>query len=270
MVDQAALDGWRNEVDERSVEFILAWASARFRKLTMATAFGPEGCVLIDLVGRLRLPIEVFTLDTQVFFPQTYDLWRRIEETYGLHIRGVQPNAEELAEAHEMWRVDPHRCCALRKLQPLRRTLAGKDAWITAIRSDQTPDRADAKVVEWDERFGLIKINPLLGWTHDEVWAYLRRHDVPVNPLHAQGFASIGCQPCTSPVATGEDLRAGRWRGVEKTECGLHLRRGAPPLRRAPVVAGAQAGLEVGSHRNQESGDVGHGSSKEVRHAGAH
>jgi phosphoadenylyl-sulfate reductase (thioredoxin) len=220
----------------------LAWAAERFApRVAFATGFGPEGCLIVDLIARHRLAIEVFTLDTGLLFPETYALWRRLEERYGLTIRAVRPalTVAEQAAAHgdRLWQRDPDRCCALRKVEPLGQTLAGLDAWVTAIRREQTPERAGAQVVEWDERFGLVKVNPLVTWTHQDVWSYLRAHDVPVNPLHDRGYPSIGCEPCTSPVRPGENPRAGRWRGRAKTECGLHERshaRGqALPLRLA-------------------------------------
>lgn len=205
----------------------LVWAAERFApRLGFATGFGAEGCVLIDLVGRHRLPIDIFTLDTGVLFPETYALWRRLEHKYHLTIRSVQPVATlaEQAAAHgdALWEREPDRCCRLRKVEPLAREAAKLDAWVTAIRRDQTPERATAQVVERDAKFGLVKINPLVGWTTRDVWAYLLEHGVPYNPLHDLGYPSIGCQPCTSPVADGEDPRAGRWRGSAKTECGLH------------------------------------------------
>ncbi|HEY7516599.1 MAG TPA: phosphoadenylyl-sulfate reductase, partial [Vicinamibacteria bacterium] len=135
-----------------------------------------------------------------------------------------------------LWERDPDRCCALRKVEPLGRALAGLDAWVTAIRRDQTDDRATAGLVERDPRFGLFKVNPIVGWSSEEVWRYARAHDVPVNPLHGQGYPSIGCWPCTGRVLPGEDPRSGRWRGRGKTECGLHARRagaaGVTDLRR--------------------------------------
>ena len=206
---------------------ILQWASERHGdRLTFATGFGAEGCVLIDLIGRHRLPIDMFTLDTGLLFPETYDLWRRLEARYGLTIRPVTPDqtVEEQAADHgpELWTEAPDRCCTLRKVSPLAGELAGFDAWITAIRRDQTATRAGAATVERDSRFGLIKVNPLVRWAKSDVWAHLQRHDVPYNPLHDQGYPSIGCQPCTARVAAGEDDRAGRWRGNAKTECGLH------------------------------------------------
>jgi phosphoadenylyl-sulfate reductase (thioredoxin) len=215
----AALEG------EPALE-ILRWASQHVPRITFATGFGAEGCAIIDMIARARLPIDLFTLDTGVLFPETYALWRSLEETYGITIRAVRPeqtiDAQSVAHGPALWEREPNRCCELRKIKPLRAALAGFDGWITAIRRDQTADRAHAKIVEHDRKFGLLKVNPLVAWTHDDVWGYLYANDVPYNPLHAQGYPSIGCQPCTSPVAAGEDPRAGRWRGAGKTECGLH------------------------------------------------
>ena len=211
---------------------ILQWAADQFgSRLTFATGFGAEGCALIDLIGRHRLPIDIFTLDTGLLFPETHDLWRRLEERYALTIRGVQPEltTDEQAATHgpELWTRHADRCCQMRKVSPLVAELSGFDAWITAIRRDQTASRADALAVEWDPKFGLGKVNPLVRWTKKDLWSYLLQNDVPYNPLHDRGYPSIGCQPCTSAVAVGEDDRAGRWRDAPKTECGLH----------APMVA---------------------------------
>jgi thioredoxin-dependent adenylylsulfate APS reductase len=206
---------------------ILAWASEHVGpRLTFATGFGAEGCVIIDLIARHRLPIDLFTLDTGLLFDETYALWRALETRYGITIRGVRPEhtieQQALAQGPDLWERDPDRCCELRKVKPLRAALAGFDAWITAIRRDQTPERANAGIVEHDAKFGLIKINPLVTWTHDDVWAHIYQHDVPFNPLHERGYPSIGCRPCTSAIVPGENLRAGRWRGNAKKECGLH------------------------------------------------
>ena len=208
---------------------VLAWACERFApRLTLATGFGAEGCVLIDLIGRARLPVDLFTLDTGLLFPETLELWRALEERYGVTIQGVRPaqTVAEQAIAHgdALWQRTPARCCDLRKVQPLEQHLRSYEAWITAIRRDQTANRANARAIEWDERFGLVKVNPLVRWTKAEVWAHLQEHDVPYNPLHDRGYPSIGCMPCTSAVVLDEDDRAGRWRGIAKTECGLHGR----------------------------------------------
>ncbi len=220
-------------------EDVLAWAARRFApRLTFATGFGAEGCVLIDMIGRLDLPVDLFTLDTGLLFPETYALWRRLEERYSITIRAVRPAQTVVEQARtlgdRLWDREPDRCCALRKLEPLRGALAGFDAWITAIRRDQTADRASAAVLEEDARFGLAKVNPLVAWTAADVAAYVRENDVPVNPLHQQGYPSIGCLPCTSRVLPGEDPRAGRWRGRVKTECGLHARGARPELLSQP------------------------------------
>jgi phosphoadenosine phosphosulfate reductase len=206
----------------------LEWAVARYApRIALACSFGPEDVVLVDLIARHRLPVEIFTLDTGVFFPETYALWRRLEERYGITVRAYRAaqSIDEQAAAHgpELWKREPDRCCHLRKVVPLAAALEGKAAWITGIRRDQTPERAGARMVEPDRRPGLVKVNPIAHWTHDDVWAHIYLHDVPTNPLHQQGYPSIGCVPCTSPVAAGEDPRNGRWRGSVKTECGLHV-----------------------------------------------
>ncbi|HEY2942639.1 MAG TPA: phosphoadenylyl-sulfate reductase [Vicinamibacteria bacterium] len=216
-------------LEGRSPADVLAWAADRYApRITFATAFGAEGCVLVDLIARHHLPVDVFTLDTGLLFPETYALWRRLEERYGFTIRAVRPDlsvdAQSTLHGDALWARMPDRCCEIRKVAPLRRALAGFDAWITSIRRDQTRDRSAARVVEWDRRFGLVKVNPLAGWTSDDVQRYVRVHRVPVNPLHAHGYPSIGCMPCTTAVAPGEAPRAGRWRGRGKTECGLHAR----------------------------------------------
>jgi phosphoadenylyl-sulfate reductase (thioredoxin) len=205
---------------------ILAAAAARFRPIALACSFGPEDLVLVDVVARERLPVEVFTLDTTFLFAETYALWTRTEERSGLTIRPVRGDGPGVETGKPPpWERDPDGCCHARKVLPLRDALAGLSAWVTGIRRDQTPERASAGVVEWDARFGLVKVNPLAAWTSEDVWAHVRAHDVPTNPLHAQGYPSIGCAPCTTPVGLGEDPRSGRWRGQEKKECGLHVER---------------------------------------------
>ena len=217
-----------DELEHAPAADILKWAADHFApRLTFATSLGIEDCVVTDLIAKASLPVDFFTLDTGVLFPQTYALWKRVEDRYGVAVTAVRPrrtiDEQALDAGPELWTREPDRCCELRKMEPLRARLAGYDAWITAIRRDQTPERANAPVVGWDGRFGLVKINPLVRWTFDEVRAYVREHDVPYNPLHDQNYPSIGCVPCTSPVMPGEDPRSGRWRGKEKTECGLHL-----------------------------------------------
>jgi phosphoadenosine phosphosulfate reductase len=216
-------------LDGRSAEEVLAWAAETFApRIAFGTGFGAEGCVIIEMIARQHLPISLFTLDTGLLFPETYALWRTLEDKYSISIRAVRPaqSVEEQARIHGdlLWERDPDACCALRKQAPLHTVLTGLDGWVTAIRRDQTADRAYARAVERDARSGVVKVNPLVGWTAEDVRAYLARHDVPYNLLHDRGYPSIGCVPCTSPVKPGEDPRAGRWRGREKKECGLHAR----------------------------------------------
>ena len=224
----ATIEQLGTELEGRSPAEIVAAVATRLPRLALATSLGPEDAVLLHLVATENLPVDVFTLDTGFLFAQSYALWTRLEARYGLTIRAVKGDAPATLTPGEPppWVRDPDGCCAARKVAPLRAELARQQAWITGIRRDQTPDRATARVVEWDARFGLVKVNPLAAWTAGEVWSFLHLHDIPVNPLHAEGYSSIGCAPCTSPVRIGEDPRAGRWRGREKTECGLHLKDG--------------------------------------------
>jgi phosphoadenosine phosphosulfate reductase len=207
---------------------ILAWAASAFpSRVAFGTGFGVEGCVLVHMIAAQQLPIDVFTLDTGLLFPQTIDLWKRLEARYGVRIRAVRPahtvEEQALHWGPALWTRDPNRCCRLRKLEPLREALQGCDAWISAIRRDQTTERAGARVVEWDARFGVVKVNPLVHWTSKDVWRFVVANDVPYNELHDNGYPSVGCWPCTTRVMEGENPRAGRWRGIDKTECGLNV-----------------------------------------------
>jgi phosphoadenosine phosphosulfate reductase len=207
-------------------EIMAAVAARHPGRLALACSFGAEDCLLVDVIARAELRVDVFTLDTGYLFPETYALWQELETRYRITIRAERsalPAPDPAAPPP--WETDPDACCDARKVVPLRTALSRHGGWVTGIRRDQTPERANARVVEWDARFGLEKVNPLAAWTSEQVWEQLRRGGVPVNPLHAQGYLSIGCAPCTSPVKPGEDPRAGRWRGSEKKECGLHWKR---------------------------------------------
>ena len=206
---------------------IIRWAVEQFHpRLTMATAFGAEGCVLLHLLAQIEPTVRVFNLDTGYQFPETLELRDRIAERYKIEVEMIRPQTSvaEYEEAHggPLYVANPDQCCHDRKIVPLRQALVGYDAWITAIRSDQSSHRASARVVGIDAKFGLVKVNPLLTWTQRDVWAYIVTHGVPYNPLYDRGYASIGCWPCTRAVNSGEDERAGRWAGHAKTECGLH------------------------------------------------
>jgi phosphoadenosine phosphosulfate reductase len=213
---------------EETPQMVLRWAVETFgRKLTMATAFGAEGCCLIHLLAEIDPEVRIFNLDTGYQFAETLQLRERIREKYNIAVEMVRPEltVEEYEAEHggPLYGLRPDQCCHDRKMVPLRRAVVGYEAWISAIRRDQTADRGKASVVQWDAKFSLVKINPLLSWTKKDVWAFIVKHDVPYNPLHDQGYPSIGCWPCTRPVASGEDERAGRWAGTVKKECGLHV-----------------------------------------------
>jgi phosphoadenylyl-sulfate reductase (thioredoxin) len=215
------------ELEGASAQEILGWAVDTFApRVTFGTGFGVEGCVLIHLIAERKLPIDLFTLDTGLLFPETYALWKKLEARYGVRIRAVRPaQTVEVQALHwgpRLWSRDPNQCCQLRKVEPFKQALAGMDAWISAIRREQTPERAAAPVVARDPWFGVVKINPLVRWTAKDIWKFVFKHDVPYNRLHDEGFPSIGCRPCTTAVAEGEDPRSGRWRGQGKRECGLH------------------------------------------------
>ncbi len=227
---------WSNEeiaavnhvLEGKSPQAILRWAVKQFHpRLTMATAFGPEGCCILHMLAEIEPEVRVFNLDTGYQFPETLRLRERIKERYGIEVELIRPEltvAEYEAEhGGPLYRIRPDQCCHDRKVLPLRRAVAGFDAWISAIRRDQTVHRAVASAVQWDPKFDLVKVNPLLGWTKKEVWAFVMEHDVPYNPLHDQGYPSIGCWPCTQAVGAGGDERAGRWAGSVKKECGLHV-----------------------------------------------
>jgi len=210
-----------------SPDGVLYWAAREFGdEVALATGFGAEGCVLIDMLARVAPRMRVFYLDTDLLFPETYALVESLRARYGVRFeRRATPlslTAQSELYGARLWERDPEGCCRLRKVEPLREMLAGLRAWVTAIRREQTPARAGAGVVERDAKFGLVKINPLAGWSARDVWDYVVENDVPYNPLHDLNYASVGCVPCTTPVRIGEDPRAGRWRGTARTECGLH------------------------------------------------
>ncbi|WP_320668568.1 phosphoadenylyl-sulfate reductase [Patulibacter defluvii] len=201
---------------------VVAWALERFQPgIALACSFQKEEAVLLDLLFEARADARVFALDTGLLFDQTYELWKQVEERYDTKIERWQgPTLAEQAARYgdQLWASDPSQCCGIRKVEPLRRGLATLDAWITGIRRDQSPARAGAAKVEWDPQFGLVKVNPLADWSDKDVWREIAKRDLPYNQLHDQGYASIGCVPCTRP---GEG-RAGRWAGSDKVECGLH------------------------------------------------
>ncbi len=222
-----------HEIGEESPpEQVVAWLLSRFagRRLVVTTAFGMEGCALIDMIARHGVAVPVLYLDTGFLFPETLRLRDRLAARYphlSFENRGTSLSVEDQEALYgpELWARDPDTCCTLRKVEPMRGALADVDVWVTGITRSQSPARAGLRVVEWDWSYQLLKVSPLAGWDRSQVWAYVQEHDVPYNELHARGYPTLGCTHCTRPVAgsvTGEYTREGRWTGLEKNECGLH------------------------------------------------
>lgn len=215
--------------EDSSPQHVLSWASETFGEgLTIGTAFGVSGMVLIDMAMRACPDgVDVFYIDTGLFFPETYTLIERAEARYGVKFRRLTPAQSVAAQADavgdKLWERDPDACCRRRKVVPLSEALEGRTAWVTGLRRDQSPTRRHTPIISWNARRQIVKVAPLANWTEKDIWRYALANDVPYNPLHNQGFPSIGCQPCTRSVRDGEDMRAGRWSGRAKTECGLHL-----------------------------------------------
>jgi phosphoadenosine phosphosulfate reductase len=214
------------EFENASPETVISWAVQTFPNITFACSFGAEDVVLVDMLQKISPKTDIFYLDTDFHFKETYETRDLMVEKYGLQFIEVKskltPEQQAAEHGEELWKSDPTNCCNLRKVEPLTRILSQYEAWITGIRRDQAPTRANAKKVEYDTKFGLVKFNPLASWTSEDVWAYIRANNVVYNPLHDRNYPSIGCEHCTKPVMPGEDPRAGRWAGNEKTECGLH------------------------------------------------
>lgn len=218
------VDWTDDELAELSAEFetaparkIIRWAVDTFGHHLAVTASMTDA-VLIDLATRVDPAIEVVFIDTGYHFPETLETVEEVRRHYGLNLRMMTVARQD----EELWKVDPENCCSAVKVGQLDRALAAKDAWMSGLRRGEADSRAEAPIVSRDLR-GLVKVNPIATWSDDDVDAYIAEHDVIVNPLTRQGYPSIGCMPCTSPVADGEDARAGRWRGRARSECGLHL-----------------------------------------------
>ena len=215
------------ELEAASPEEILRWTVERFApRFTMATAFGPEGMVLIHMLADIAPDTPIFNLDTGYQFKETLELRERVKQRYGIAVEMKKPELTveqyETLNGGPVYKTNPNKCCADNKLAVLTKAVIGMHAWASAIRRDQSPDRAKAPIVGWDKKFSLVKVSPLANWTKQQVWKLITDHDIPYNSLHDQGYTSIGCWPCTRAVLFGEDERAGRWSGSAKTECGLH------------------------------------------------
>ncbi|MFS0724443.1 phosphoadenylyl-sulfate reductase [Paenibacillus sp. 1P07SE] len=214
------------ELEHASPEAILKYAVETFPNISFACSFGAEDVVIVDMLQKISPGTDIFYLDTDFHFKETYETRDKMIERYGIKFVEVKPELtpQEQAQQHgeELWKSDPNLCCNIRKVQPLTQILSKYEAWITGIRRDQAPTRANSKKIEYDTKFGLVKFNPIAHWTSEDVWNYIRTNNVYYNPLHDNNYPSIGCEHCTRQVMPGEDPRAGRWSGNEKTECGLH------------------------------------------------
>lgn len=219
-------------LEGQPLEAVLEWSFERFGdRLGMTSALGYSGVVLMDHVQRVRPGAEVVFIDTRFHFAETLSFLAQLREHFDLEFKAVQaalaPEAIDAALGPEPWKRTPDLCCHYNKVEPLLRVLPSKDAWLSALRRDQSATRAGIEVIEVDGR-GTLKIYPMAAWTREQTWSYIRERGLPYHPLHDQGYPSVGCTHCTTPVAEGEHERAGRWSSMPKLECGLHLHRKKP------------------------------------------
>jgi phosphoadenosine phosphosulfate reductase len=210
---------------DATAQQVLAWAAQTFDRLIVASNM--QDAVLVELAAKARPGVDVLFLDTGYHFAETIGTRDAVETVYDVRIVNATPEhtvaEQDQLLGKDLFARDPNQCCALRKVAPLQKTLAGYDAWVTGVRRVEAPTRANTPLVTYDEKFGLVKINPIAAWTDEEMDAYIAEHNVLVNPLVAEGYPSIGCAPCTAKPAPGADKRSGRWAGTGKIECGLHV-----------------------------------------------
>ncbi len=205
---------------------ILKWVVESFDRNDFALACSFAELTVLDMLVKIKKDARIFYIDTGCLFKETRELVAKAEQTYGIKVERFTPliPKDEMDRQYgpALWKRDPDKCCELLKVEPLKRALKGLKCWITGLRRCESPSRADAPIVGWDAKNGLIKVNPIAKWTDKQVWDYNHANKVPYNELLDRGYPSIGCQPCTSPVKPGDDPRSGRWAGSGKTECGLH------------------------------------------------
>ena len=218
----AELVGEKTDVESLTADGVIAtMLESLHPDVALACSFQKEESVLLDMLLEQEPKARVFALDTHVLFPETYDVWREVERRYGIRVEvyeGPSLGRQAAANGDRLWERNPDLCCSIRKIGPLGAALSGLEGWITGVRRDQAPSRADTPKLSWDDRHELWKASPLADWTNEDVWAYIRERELPVNPLHERGYASIGCTHCTAPGSG----REGRWVGTGKSECGLH------------------------------------------------
>lgn len=226
---QQITDNFSSGDETKGALAVLDWAYKQYDegKIVYASSFGAEAIVLIDLIRQVKHDAHIVFLDTDLHFLETYEVIKKVQKRFpSLQIEMKKPalTLDEQAAQYgsALWKRDPNQCCHIRKVVPLRETLTAKEAWISGLRRDQSPTRKDTQFINKDEKFNNIKICPLIHWSWEEVWQYIREHDLPYNELHDRNYPSIGCFPCTQAVGADGDSRAGRWSGSSKTECGLH------------------------------------------------
>lgn len=218
--------------ESERLDDILSWAWNRFgARAAIGTSFQGAGLVMIHHAVQAGLPFPLFTLDTELLFPETYELQRRLEDFFEVKIESLRPElsvAEQTREfGPELWSSKPDTCCSIRKVEPLQKKLSQLAVWITGVRRQQSETREATRILEMyhfdvlRDQY-ILKLNPMAPWSREQVWDYLKQHKIPYNPLQDRGYRSIGCWPCTRPVAAGENERAGRWTGFDKSECGIH------------------------------------------------
>lgn len=233
MSDELNVDYLRRECEGLDTEPLLRYFLQRFNgRIVLASSMAAEDQVLTDMICGINPETQIFTLDTGRLPQETYDIIEKTQRRYGISIRMLFPDAAEVEHItthgpNSFRNSVEHRkaCCYVRKVRPLRRALETADVWICGMRREQSPTREQLEPIQWDGQFGLIKLSPLADWTTEQVWTYIKLHNVPYNALHDKGYTSIGCAPCTRPVSDSEDIRAGRWwwESPQHKECGLHL-----------------------------------------------
>lgn len=227
------IDELNEQLKNSSTQEVIEFFLNQYRsKVALASSLGAEDQVLTDIIFKIDKSSKVFTLDTARLNPETYDVMDATNLKYGVKLDVYFPNLDNVEQLYQTQGINGHfesidnrkKCCNIRKIEPLKRALKNLDVWFTGLRSSQSITREDMKLVEWDEAFKLIKVNPLIKWSEKDVWDYIKANSVPYNKLHDKGYPSIGCAPCTRAVKDGEDIRAGRWwwENPEHKECGLH------------------------------------------------
>lgn len=235
-MNNSTIDSLNKKFSDKSPAEVLTWFLKEYNgKIALASSMGAEDQVLTDMIVKIDPSTKIFTLDTGRLFPETYELIEKTSLRYKINVQVYFPNSEQVEQMVSEKGINlffhsienRKECCHVRKIEPLKRAFKGLDVWICGLRREQSTTRTSNQLVEWDEANGLIKLNPLIDWSEQQVWDYIKQNSVPYNVLHDKGFPSIGCQPCTRAIFPGEDVRAGRWwwENPETKECGLHNRK---------------------------------------------